>query len=442
MAAKLKKRALAEYQSQVLVEDKTEKTKRLKLVIRKDSSEQEQDSILSLDSESSGRDVIKNLVSFTSNLDNLSAEALTAALKKIIELLGKEKDSCVRVKLVQAWGDILAQDKVEDVGIKVDEMLDITEDSTKVTGAWLVSLKKIIIKHNLNKNLKQKVFTVVSALLHSTPHPLVHTKSLGLLACLVSPELGPISSQVLELCGSYSMSQDARVRTAAFHGLLTIHKRGVKLDVSMYPVFCTALTDDYEGVRCEALKLLSALAETEPEFQVEVEGDVSESNRLVDDVFSRTCQAINDVREQVRGLAAKLIGNMRGVSQVFLEQTLDKKLMSNMRLKKSAHERMNNLISSGDWSSGKKWADDAPKEHLDAEQVNLVSLGSCGAFVHGLEDECLSVRVASVDSLTKLAIGNQALAFIALDFLVDMFNDEIEQVRCTCSVINFLFVFS
>ena len=44
MAAKLKKRALAEYQSQVLVEDKTEKTKRLKLVIRKDSSEQEQDS--------------------------------------------------------------------------------------------------------------------------------------------------------------------------------------------------------------------------------------------------------------------------------------------------------------------------------------------------------------------------------------------------------------
>ena len=121
---------------------------------------------------------------------------------------------------------------------------------------------------------------------------------------------------------------------------------------------------------------------------------------------------------------------MKSVSQVFLEQTLDKKLMSNMRLKKSAHERMNNLISSGDWSSGKKWADDAPKEHLDAEQVNLVALGSCGAFVHGLEDECLSVRVASVDSLTKLAIGNQDLAFIALDFLVDMFNDEIEQVEC------------
>ena len=114
---------------------------------------------------------------------------------------------------------------------------------------------------------------------------------------------------------------------------------------------------------------------------------------------------------------------------MFLEQTLDKKLMSNMRMKRNAHERMAGLVSSGEWSSGARWADDAPKEELDADQVNLVSLGSCGAFVHGLEDECLSVRVASVMSIKKLAVTNQNLAVLALDFLVDMFNDEIEQVR-------------
>jgi predicted dinucleotide-utilizing enzyme len=55
--------------------------------------------------------------------------------------------------------------------------------------------------------------------------------------------------------------------------------------------------------------------------------------------------------------------------------------------------------------------------------------GSCGAFVHGLEDECFSVRVAAVDSLTRLSMENHSLAVLALDFLVDMFNDEIEQVR-------------
>ena len=82
---------------------------------------------------------------------------------------------------------------------------------------------------------------------------------------------------------------------------------------------------------------------------------------------------------------------------------------------------------------GKKWADDAPKEELSSDAVNLVSLGSCGAFVHGLEDECFSVRVAAVDSLTRLAVENSSLASLALDFLVDMFNDEIEQVASSKS---------
>ena len=69
-----------------------------------------------------------------------------------------------------------------------------------------------------------------------------------------------------------------------------------------------------------------------------------------------------------------------------------------------------------------------PRVH-HSDQVNLVTFGSCGAFVHGLEDECLSVRVATVQSLKKLAVNNQQLAVLALDFLTDMFNDEIEQVR-------------
>ena len=63
-------------------------------------------------------------------------------------------------------------------------------------------------------------------------------------------------------------------------------------------------------------------------FQVEVDTGATRSVvggqtiRLVDDVFSRTCQAINDVRETVRVLAAKLIGEMKGVSQGYLEQVI------------------------------------------------------------------------------------------------------------------------
>ena len=66
--------------------------------------------------------------------------------------------------------------------------------------------------------------------------------------------------------------------------------------MSIYNVFCNALTDDYEGERFEALTILDAMDETDSEYQVEVDTGASRSVvggqtiGLVDDVFSRTCQ--------------------------------------------------------------------------------------------------------------------------------------------------------
>ncbi|ODM99768.1 Integrator complex subunit 4 [Orchesella cincta] len=154
-----------------------------------------------------------------------------------------------------------------------------------------------------------------------------------------------------------------------------------------------------------------------------------EKMRLVDDAFAKICHAINDPCVQVRVLAATLLGKMPQVGQNFLDQTLDKKLMSDMRRKRSAHERQWEKVKSGEWSSGKKWADDAPQELIEAASVSLISSGAAGAFVHGLEDEFLEVRSAAVDSLCTLAIKSPDFANLALDFLVDMFNDEIEDVR-------------
>ena len=198
----------------------------------------------------------------------------------------------------------------------------------------------------------------------------------------------------------------------------------------MYGEFCRSLNDDHGGVRQVVLRLINALAIANPEERVRLSHGGSRDIRLADDAFGKICNGINDLCVQVRELAARLMGEMGGVvSPHFLEQTLDKKLMSNMRAKKSAHDREAKLVASGEWSTGKKWADDAPREELDADSVNLMSFGACGAFIHGLEDEFLSVRRTSVDSLTALSISNPRLASLALDFLVDMFNDEIELVR-------------
>nr|KAF6465561.1 integrator complex subunit 4 [Rousettus aegyptiacus] len=138
---------------------------------------------------------------------------------------------------------------------------------------------------------------------------------------------------------------------------------------------------------------------------------------------------VSDGSWVVRVQAAKLLGSMEQVSSHFLEQTLDKKLMSDLRRKRTAHERAKELYSSGEFSSGRKWGDDAPKEEVDTGAVNLIESGACGAFVHGLEDEMYEVRIAAVEALCMLAQSSPSFAEKCLDFLVDMFNDEIEEVR-------------
>ncbi|MPC17311.1 Integrator complex subunit 4 [Portunus trituberculatus] len=174
--------------------------------------------------------------------------------------------------------------------------------------------------------------------------------------------------------------------------------------------------------------IILVAAESDPERLVPIP-DSDLHMRLVDHAFSQICNVVNDINVRVRTQAASLLGSMSGISEKFLQQTLDKKLMSNMRRKPSAHERALAMLSSGEWSSGKRWADDAPKEHVEADSVSIINTGSCGANVHGLEDEFLEVRNAALDAICSLALNNAQFANQSLDFLVDMFNDEIEEVR-------------
>ena len=48
----------------------------------------------------------------------------------------------------------------------------------------------------------------------------------------------------------------------------------------------------------------------------------------------------------------------------------------------------------GKWSTGRNFGDDAPKkekENSDEEIRTIMSSGAAGAFVHGLEDECMGM---------------------------------------------------
>uniref|UniRef100_A0A8D0M9L9 Integrator complex subunit 4 n=1 Tax=Sus scrofa TaxID=9823 RepID=A0A8D0M9L9_PIG len=318
----------------------------------------------------------------------------------------------------------------------MDDAINIlqNEKSHQVLAQLLDTLLAIGTKLPENQAVQMRLVDVACKHLTDTSHG-VRNKCLQLLGNLGSLEKtvakdaeGLAVRDVQKIIGDYFSDQDPRVRTAAIKAMLQLHERGLKLHQTIYNQACKLLSDDYEQVRSAAVQLIWVVSQLYPESIVPIPSS-NEEIRLVDDAFGKICHMVSDGSWVVRVQAAKLLGSMEQVSSHFLEQTLDKKLMSDLRRKRTAHERAKELYSSGEFSSGRKWGDDAPKEEVDTGAVNLIESGACGAFVHGLEDEMYEVRIAAVEALCMLAQSSPSFAEKCLDFLVDMFNDEIEEVR-------------
>lgn len=272
-----------------------------------------------------------------------------------------------------------------------------------------------------NSAPRQQVLQLVLAALTAHQHHLVK------VSCLeAAGELCGSSEAVLALL-RHATHHDSRVRTAAFKAMVSCERGGVSLPPEAYGEGCRALEDDYQCVREASITLLKVIATSAGERLLPANSEATPPERLADDAFFRICACMSDSSVRVRVTAATALSAIPGVSEGVLLQTLDKKLFSNMRRKMSYHERQAALVSSGEWSRGRAWGEDGAKEHVSAEQASLTH--SAGAFVHGLEDECLEVRSASLDAIALLAQDSPLFANQCLDFLVDMFNDEIEDVR-------------
>lgn len=338
----------------------------------------------------------------------------------------EQEESAVRVKVLGLFSDFAFDTNLEG-SMLIDEVLSLikTETSSKVISMGLHSLHRIGLSYRCTPVYMSRI------VMHAKQRLVHHSHNVQRHAILVIGAFCPISDakeETLDLISKYTDSQDSRVRAQAFRSILTLGKRGVDLPPKLFDRAVASLKDDYENVRREVLHLIYELGVRHPDHKLSVP-DSDMEIRLVDAAFGKICGAINDLSMQVRTQAAEFLGGMTMVSYEFLQQTLDKKLMSNLRKKRSLHERNLNHFVSGEWSSGKKWADDAPKEFVKAQDVSLMESGACGALVHGLEDEFLEVRTATVDTLCRLSMEHPNFAVMSLDFLVDMFNDEIESVR-------------
>uniref|UniRef100_A0A914PPY7 Uncharacterized protein n=1 Tax=Panagrolaimus davidi TaxID=227884 RepID=A0A914PPY7_9BILA len=169
-----------------------------------------------------------------------------------------------------------------------------------------------------------------------------------------------------------------------------------------YVQFTNSCQDTDKFVRLSSLRIVRMFADIFPNEMV-TDGRRFPL-RLGDDAFTTVCHAMNDLDVDIRSEAAKLLGSFKDVSNSFLFQTLDKKLMKNM--KRLSDGRIATGASS-EWSTGKKLGEDIPIEGAEEEGQSLIPTGACGAFVTALEDEfkgfcsttsCLFIRKVSSKS--------------------------------------------
>ncbi|XP_053564658.1 integrator complex subunit 4 isoform X2 [Bombina bombina] len=429
MAAHLKKRVYEEFTKVVQQPLEDLSAKKLRLTKPSKSASLHID----LCKATSAADALQYLLQFARK--RVEADSVEGVVRILLEHYYKENDTSVRVKIASLLG-LLSKTSGFCPDCIVDDVINTlqNEKSHQVLAQLLDTLLEIGMKLLDNAPLRMRLVDVACKHLTDTSHG-VRNKCLRLIGCLgfVEKSTGKEAENtsvkdVQKIIGDYFSDQDPRVRTAAIKAMLQLHERGMKLQQTMYNQACKLLTDDYEQVRSAAVELIWVLSQLYPESIVPIPSS-NEEIRLVDDAFGKVCHMVSDGSWMVRVQACKLLGSMQQVSAQFLEQTLDKKLMSDLRRKRTAHERAKELYNSGEFSSGRKWGDDAPREELDTGAVNLIESGACGAFVHGLEDEMYEVRIAAVESLCQLARSSLPFAEKCLDFLVDMFNDEIEEVR-------------
>jgi len=202
-----------------------------------------------------------------------------------------------------------------------------------------------------------------------------------------------------------SMSDsDGRIRYEAIKALIGRKPSELKADLkTVYKKSIELLEDNSEKVRHLNLRLICQLAQFEPEAKVHARGLTNQDMiRIIDDGFGWICQSINDSHCTVRTQAAKLLGTFTNVSVGFLLQTLEKNLMSNLKNVKSFNERAKG--ENHEFASGRKFEKDKAVRGEVDDDNQVIARGACGAFIHGLEDEFRSVRVASISSLCELAI--------------------------------------
>lgn len=186
-------------------------------------------------------------------------------MKKLTDHFKSEPESAVRVKILSLLCDIGHETGADVVSI-IEETIGLLRNDTshKVIAQGVNTILKLGTLVGDNAIVLQKIVDIAKSYLKDISHN-VKCKCLEIIAVHTSVCSGADADKILHLIRSYFNNDDARVRSQAFSAMITLQKRGFKLNPEIYDDVCSALKDDYEIVRKVVLELVWHLANTYPE---------------------------------------------------------------------------------------------------------------------------------------------------------------------------------
>eukprot|EP00474_Spongospora_subterranea_P009590 CRZ10048.1 hypothetical protein [Spongospora subterranea] len=221
----------------------------------------------------------------------------------------------------------------------------------------------------------------------------------------------------------YFAMKDAHflVRSSAARALSNMALRGIRTEPSALPFISSLVDDESWEVRRDVAILLHHMAWNDSSYAV---GAGSSSQTFGDTVFIALCHLCMDPVPNVRIAAMRSIGaRPSNVSSRLLLQTFSKIPLSDLLNQDRSSSRLqfdhtdiDDIVNQGGLSE--VFRSDFPFPESAA-----------GIFVHGLEDEYSTVRQFTIDAISSFGHHSPVFAGKSLDFLVDMFNDELSDIR-------------
>ncbi|CAG8453056.1 333_t:CDS:10 [Dentiscutata heterogama] len=355
----------------------------------------------------------------------LSGDTKTQLLSKLQQLLYKEEEKDVK-NLAIILLEKLILDQSIDRGKILDNLINQCckerSNSTEIKCRIYESIHDILKIENINfhpSSINMLQLLCVQASNDLTDlHYSIRSVCIGLLSTLL-PIINMMETkggqnnlnaleflneiQIQKMIHRFGEDPDPRVRTAAIRAFLHLHQRGCKLDLSLYNL------------------VLSTIYPQEMRNYVLDDGAI-QNIRLLDDAFTKICDMVNDRSVKVRSKACTIMGSYHQVDESILLETLSQEIITHGKSWKPI---------TGHSKSKKPRFIPTPEGDLDVESAELRILKSsaCGAFIHGLEDAYQDVRNAAIDSMCQLCVHNEKFSKRSVEFLVDMFQDEIDFVR-------------